>query len=134
MFFRVHTADLAYLTQRPRGLFTAVGKLVDARVLTEEETAEYWRQRHWFEAELPIPPFYADGNVLRAITWYKDNDSGREMFDRMGFYLAMGQKYGLVLYRTSARSVPGEVIYEDAWQIGVTDSQHEGEGYECRRL
>ena len=26
-YFRVHTADIAYVTKQPRGIFTAVGKL-----------------------------------------------------------------------------------------------------------
>ena len=36
-YYRIHTADIAYITQQPRGLFTAIGKLVDAKTLTEEE-------------------------------------------------------------------------------------------------
>ncbi len=33
-YFRVHTKDIAYITQQPRGLFTAIGKLVEAKTLT----------------------------------------------------------------------------------------------------
>ena len=51
-FFRVHTADIAYITQQPRGIFTAIGKLVDAGILSEEETAEYWKNREYFEKVL----------------------------------------------------------------------------------
>ena len=40
-YFRVHTSDIAWLTKKPRGIFTTVGKLVEAKTLTEEETAEY---------------------------------------------------------------------------------------------
>ena len=36
-YYRIHTSDCAYLTGQPRGIFTTVGKLVDAKVLTEEE-------------------------------------------------------------------------------------------------
>ena len=32
-YYRVHTADQAWLTKQPRGIFTTVGKLVDAGVL-----------------------------------------------------------------------------------------------------
>ena len=39
-YYRVHTADIAYLTQQPRGIFTAIGKLVDARTMNEEEIKE----------------------------------------------------------------------------------------------
>ena len=48
-YFRVHTSDIAWLTKQPRGIFTTVGKLVDSKTLTEEETAEYWKQREYFE-------------------------------------------------------------------------------------
>ena len=44
-YFRIHTEDIAWLTKQPRGLFTAVGKLVDERLLTEQEEKEYWRNR-----------------------------------------------------------------------------------------
>ena len=44
-YYRIHTADIAYITQQPRGIFTAIGKLVDAGILSEEETAEYWKNR-----------------------------------------------------------------------------------------
>lgn len=56
-YFRVHTKDIAYITQQPRGIFTAVGKLVDAKTMTEEEIAEYWKNREYFERVLPVPPF-----------------------------------------------------------------------------
>ena len=44
-YYRIHTADIAYITQQPRGIFTAIGKLADACILSEEETAEYWKNR-----------------------------------------------------------------------------------------
>ena len=68
-YFRVHTADIAYVTKQPRGIFTAVGKLVDAKLLSEDEEKQYWDQRAYFERVLPVPPFYEEGNPDRAITW-----------------------------------------------------------------
>ena len=53
-YFRVHTKNIAYITQQPRGIFTAVGKLVDAKTMTEEEIAEYWKNREYFERVLPV--------------------------------------------------------------------------------
>ena len=67
-YFRIHTADIAYITQQPRGLFTAIGKLAEAKTLTQEETAEYWNNREYFEKVLPVPPFYEKGNPDRATT------------------------------------------------------------------
>ena len=76
-YFRVHEADIAYITQQPRGIFTVVGKLVDNKVTTEEEAAEYWKNREYFERVLPVPPFYEQGNPDRAVTWFKDTEDGR---------------------------------------------------------
>ena len=118
-YFRVHTADIAYITQQPRGLFTAVGKLVDAKILTEAETAEYWKQREYFERVLPVPPFYEQGNPDRAVTWFKDTDEGNRIWEEMTFYREMAAKYGLPLYLSVCAELPGEVIYEDEYQVAV---------------
>lgn len=117
--FRVHTADIAYITRQPRGLFTAVGKLVDAKVLTAEEEKAYWENRAYFEQVLPVPPFYAQGNPDRAVTWFKDNENGRRIWREMTFYRDMAKKYGLRLYLSVCEEAPGEIIYEDDFQIAV---------------
>ena len=36
-YYRVHTDETAWITKQPRGLFTAVGKLGDAGLLSEKE-------------------------------------------------------------------------------------------------
>lgn len=127
-YFRIHIEDCAYRTGLPVGLFVAVWRLVEQERLTEEETALYWQNRGWFEEHLPIPPFYEDGNSAGAITWYKNGPEGLGMVRRMAFYFEMADKYGLQLYLTQTDSIPGELLYEDAFQIGVKDSFHVGDG------
>ena len=128
-YFRIHTDDNAYLTQRPRGLFTAIGKLVDQNKLTQKEVDEYWKNRHWFENNLPVPPFYDDGNTIRAITWYKNTEAGMGMFQKMDFYFSMAEKYEQPLYITQTDISPGKIVYEDDFQIGVVESNHSGESF-----
>lgn len=118
-YYRVHTADIAYITQQPRGIFTAVGKLVDAGILTEEEQKEYWKNRGYFEKILPVPPFYEEGNPDKATTWFKDNENGNRIYAEMTFYREMMSKYGVQLYISECNEIPGEVIYEDDFQIAV---------------
>ncbi len=122
-YFRIHTADIAYITQQPRGLFTAIGKLVDAKMLTEEETAEYWKNREYFEKILPVPPFYEQGNPDHATTWFKDTPQGKDIYRQMTFYRAMAKKYGLKLYMSKCQELPGQVIYEDDFQIAVKNQK-----------
>lgn len=122
-YFRVHTADIAYITQQPRGIFTAVWKLVDAKQLTAEEEKQYWENRAYFERVLPVPPFYAQGNPDHAFTWFKDNEKGKQIWRQMAFYRAMCQKYNLPLFRTECSEAPGDVIYEDEFQIAVKNQK-----------
>ena len=118
-YFRIHTADIAYITQEPRGIFTAVWKLVDAKTLTQEETAEYWKNREYFEKVLPVPPFYQSGNQEKAVTWFKDSPQGNDIWAQMDFYRRMCAKYGLKLFCTQTDEEPGKIIYEDDFQIAV---------------
>ena len=118
-YYRIHTADIAYMTKRPRGIFTTVGKLVDSKALTEDEEKEYWRNREYFEEVLPVPPFYQDNNPDGAITWFKDTPEGDGIWKQMTFYRDMCSKYNVKLYISECEGVPGEIIYEDEFQIAV---------------
>ena len=124
-YYRVHTADQAYLTKQPRGIFTTVGKLVDAGVLSEAETDEYWNNRRYFEDVLPVPPFYDQGNPDGAITWFKDTPEGNRIWEEMTFYRNMAVKYGVQLYLSECTDIPGEIIYEDDFQIAVKNPRND---------
>ena len=124
-YYRVHTADQAWLTKQPRGIFTTVGKLVDAGVLSEAETEEYWNNRRYFEDVLPVPPFYDQGNPDGAITWFKDTPDGNRIWEEMTFYRNMAVKYGVQLYLSECTDIPGEIIYEDTFQIAVKNTRND---------
>ncbi|MBQ6288530.1 MAG: hypothetical protein IJK71_04730 [Clostridia bacterium] len=124
-YYRVHTADQAYLTKQLRGIFTTVGKLVDAGVLSETETEEYWNNRRYFEDVLPVPPFYDQGNPDGAITWFKDTPEGNRIWEEMTFYRNMAAKYGVQLYLSECTDIPGEIIYEDNFQIAVKNPRND---------
>ena len=122
-YYRIHTADIAYITQQPRGIFTAIGKLVDAGILSDEETTEYWKNRAYFEKVLPVPPFYDGGNPDKAITWFKDTTEGNRIYSEMTFYREMARKYGTQLYMSACDEIPGEIIYEDDFQIAIKNQR-----------
>ena len=125
-YYRVHTADIAYYTGQPRGIFVAIWKLVEAKLLTEEETKEYWKNREYFEKILPVPPYYAKGNPNKAVTWFKDTREGNKIYNQMSFYREMAKKYNVDLYRSECDFVPGEIVYEDEFQIAVKNCVTEG--------
>ena len=82
-YYRVHTEDIAYRTKKPVGLFVAIWRLVEDKILSEEEEKEYWENREYFEKVLPVPPYYKNGNPDGAITWYKDTKEGNRIFHEM---------------------------------------------------
>lgn len=127
-YYRVHTNEIAYITGQPRGIFTAIGKLVEAKTLTEDEEKEYWIQREYFEKVLPVPPFYEQGNPQKATTWFKDTEQGNDIYNQMTFYREMAKNYNLELFKTETLEVPGQIIYEDDFQIAVTNTK---ENLEC---
>ena len=118
-YYRVHTKDIAYITGQPRGIFTAVWKLVEAGIMNEEEVETYWKNKAYFEEVLPVPSFYDQGNPDGAVTWFKDNEKGNDIYNQMTFYREMTKKYGVQLYKSECDEIPGEIIYEDDFQIVV---------------
>lgn len=117
-YLRYHANYSSPKTNMPVGLFVAVGHLVDRKILSDDEIKLYWEQRHYFERVLPVPPFYADGNTIRAVTWFKNNEHAKRMIDQLGFYFDMLKKYDVQINLATTDN-PGEIIYEDDFQVGV---------------
>jgi hypothetical protein len=128
-YYRIHIEDLAYLSQLPKGFFAAVGNLVDSREMSDSEIKEYWEQRQRIEDLLPIPPFYNEGNSIKAITWFKNTAAGNEITKGLGFYFEILDKYQRKLFITKTHTIPGKIIYEDEYQIGVINSLHSGTNF-----
>ena len=97
--------------------------MVEAGILSEEETAEYWKNRAYFEKVLPVPPFYEEGNPDKAITWFKDTPEGNQIYSEMTFYREMARKYGTQVYMSECDEIPGEIIYEDDFQIAIKNQR-----------
>ena len=124
-YFRIHSSDIAWKTQQPYGIFVAVWKLVESKTMNEEEIAEYWKQREYFERVLPVPPYYKDGNPDKAVTWFKATEQGKDIYNQMSFYRDMFKKYGVHLYKSETEEIPGEIIYEDDFQIAVKNPKND---------
>ncbi len=99
------------------GVFVAVDHLRRADRLSEDEEELYFDIDDWFNANLPNPPFYGDGNSVGAVTWFKRSTSPR-MLKRLEPLCEILTKYG-VEWVVAESSDPGNVIYEDEFQVGV---------------
>ncbi|RYD36879.1 MAG: hypothetical protein EOP85_17990 [Verrucomicrobiaceae bacterium] len=89
----------------------------DGKVSAEDE-ASYWKARTWFESTLTIPPYYADGNPEKAITWFKESAMDSHIVSEPKIYQDIASRYGTAIELISTKT-PGRLIYEDDWQIGA---------------
>ena len=103
------------------GIFVAVDHLRRAGRLSEEEEELYFAIDDWFNAELPNPPFYADGNTVGAVTWFRRSAS-EAMLKRLELLCGILDKYG-VPWTAAEASDPGTVVYEDQFQVGAIPHQ-----------
>lgn len=99
------------------GIFVAVDHLRRAGRLSVDEEATYFGVDDWFQAELPNPPFYADGNSVGAVTWFK-RAAGAAMLDPLAPLQRILDDHG-VAHVVAESADPGTVVYEDRFQIGV---------------
>lgn len=106
------------------GIFVAVDHLRRAGRLSEEDEELYFDVDDWFEAELPNPPFYADGNTIGAVTWFKRATSAG-LLARLAHLCDILDRHGVAWVAAEA-SDPGRVVYEDAFQVGVVPYQRHG--------
>lgn len=119
MIYHRYCSDaISPFTGERYGIFVAVWHLIRDRKVTEEEEAEYWQHRTWFEENLPVPPFYSEGNPRRAVTWFKDCAMSNPTLARLSFYRDLAARYQLEIGLESTGE-PGEIIYEDDFQVAA---------------
>lgn len=99
------------------GVFVAVDHLRRAGVLDAHQENQYLDINDWFEENLPNPPFYEDGNTIGAVTWFKV-PLPDAMAHRVEALQAILHAHG-VEHDVVFSNDPGEVVYEDEFQIGV---------------
>jgi hypothetical protein len=101
----------------PVGIFVAVDHLRRAGRLSDADEETYFDIDDWFNAELPDPPFYQDGNSIQAVTWFKAESAGA-MLIRLDALRRILRRYD-VPYDFVHSTDPGRIVYEDHYQIGV---------------
>lgn len=116
MFLRVQARYVGRLGVEV-GVFVAVIHLQRAGRLSAHDEAAWLDIDGWFRAHLPYPPFYDDGNSIGAVTWFRE-PMPDEMSIRVERLRAILARHG-VEHDLVRSSDPGEIVYEDRFQIGV---------------
>ena len=101
----------------PVGIFVAVDHLRRAGRLNAADESTYFDLDDWFREKLADPPFYDDGNSIGAVTWFK-TVAAADMIARLEPLRDILDRYD-VRHDLVESTDPGQIIYEDDYQIGV---------------
>ncbi|MGW0810470.1 hypothetical protein [Nonomuraea sp. NPDC002799] len=100
----------------PVGIFAACHHLRQNGRLTTADDDLFTKVDDWFIARLPYPPFYADGNTIRAVPWFKP--TALALIAALAPLEDLLRRYE-VPYDIVRSPDPGSIIYEDDFQVGV---------------
>ncbi|GAA1674026.1 hypothetical protein GCM10009745_16350 [Kribbella yunnanensis] len=99
------------------GALVAVDHLRRAGRLSAADEARWLDIDDWFIEHLPNPDFYADGNSIGAVTWFKAplRPDMHALVDEVCRILTTS---GVAHHRVTSDD-PGTIVYEDEFQVGV---------------
>jgi hypothetical protein len=117
-YFRIHANYTNAITGKPAGIFAVLHRLQREGRLTEGEVQLFHSINTWYMENVTIPPFYKDGNPLKAICWFKDIPETNHIIEHLKPLIDILNKYGIGNAITRS-SDPGTVIYEDDLQIAT---------------
>lgn len=118
-YMRIQGREIAYRTQKPVGVFILNWRRIRDGVYSKEDAELYDRTHKWFLENLPQPPFYGNDNENPdgAVTWFK-TENADVMLEHIEPLLELLEKYNIP-YDVVYTDTPGEIIYEDDFQVGV---------------
>ncbi|MBQ2095732.1 MAG: hypothetical protein II474_07500 [Firmicutes bacterium] len=114
-YVRIQGRELAANTMYAKGIFSMCWKLIQDDVMEEEDADLFKEIDSWFAEELPFPP-PCNGRE-RVICFFKTENTV-EMMKMIRPALWLLEKYHHPYYVVYTND-PGEIIYEDKYQVVV---------------
>ncbi len=114
-YVRIQGQELAANTMYAKGIFSMCWQLVQNDIMDEEDAALYKEIDSWFAENLPYPPQCR--NQEKVVCFFKTENS-EEMMKMIRPALWLLEKYNHSYYLVFTNT-PGEIVYEDKYQIAV---------------
>ena len=114
-YVRIQGRELAASTMYAKGVFSMCWKLIQDDVMDEEDAGLYKEIDAWFAEELPFPPQCR--NREKVICFFKTENTD-EMMKMIRPALWLLEKYHHPFYVVYTND-PGEIVYEDKYQVVV---------------
>ena len=114
-YVRIQGRELAANTMYAKGIFSMCWKLIQDDVMDEEDADLFKEIDRWFAEILPFPP--PCNNKERVVCFFKTENT-EEMMKLIRPALWLLEKYHHPYYVVYTND-PGEIIYEDKFQVVV---------------
>ena len=115
-YVRIQGQELAENTMYARGVFSMCWDLVQNDVMDEEDASLFKEIDDWFASALPWPPQCT--SQQKVICFFKTENS-KEMLNMIMPALWLLERYHHPFYLVYTNTLPGEIVYEDQYQVAV---------------
>lgn len=117
VYVRFVIQDVDPDSRRKRGILVAAGELHDEGDLEPHERQLVRALCDWFNEHLRVPAVLKDYDSIRAISWFKSE--AEKPIAKMWELVHVLRAHGINVEFLKADD-PGNVIYEDEWQVVAT--------------
>ena len=114
-YMRIQGRELAANTKYAKGIFSMCWQLIQDDVMDEEDADLFKEIDNWFSEILPYPPPCM--NHEKVVCFFKTENTD-EMIKLINPALWLLEKYEHPYYVVYT-NFPGEVVYEDEFQVAV---------------
>lgn len=118
-YVRIQGQELAENTMYARGIFSICWDLIQNDKMEEEDAMLYKEIDSWFAEKLPWPPQCM--NQEKVICFFKTENS-EEMLTMIQPAMWLLERYHHAFYLVYTNTLPGEIVYEDQYQVAVAVS------------
>lgn len=115
-YVRIQGQELASNTMFARGVFSMCWDMVQKDQMDPDDAALFKEIDDWFAHELPWPPQCK--NQEKVICFFKTENS-EEMLKMIVPAMWLLERYNHPFYLVYTNTLPGEIVYEDKYQVAV---------------
>ena len=115
-YVRIQGQELAENTMYAKGIFSMCWDLIQNDKMDDEDAGLYHEIDDWFAHTLPWPPQCK--NQEKVICFFKTENS-KEMLKMIIPAMWLLEKYNHPFYLVYTNMLPGEIVYEDHYQVAV---------------
>ena len=114
-YVRIQGREVAANTNYARGIFSMSYKLVQDEIMDKEDADLFKEINKWFSEELPYPP---QCQRREKVVCFFKTENAEEMMKMINPVMWLLDKYHHPFYVVYT-NYPGEIVYEDKYQIAV---------------